>query len=224
MIGALAHLHEFLQPFDRAEYAGDAPVTRRCIGVMRMAGQAHAVAFGHRHHTLEEIIDAFPVLVFGKNASQARRGIMIRLVPAPGFIERSAAATLHFRARNADEVEIVFRGRDSGPGDIFNHLADRIDLPVTIRPGQQDIGIRRLFDGPGRQRQLHHVEDKAKAFDLVTVAFKVLKSPARGCSGRISVDVFDAELRPNPEILVIARSNLGADIHRFSPLSMQVII
>lgn len=91
---------------------------------------------------------------------------MVRPVPAPGFIKRTAAATLHFRARNADEVEIVFRRRNAGPGDILDHPADGIDLPVALGPGKQDIGKRRLFDGSGRQRQLHHVRTRPKLSTL----------------------------------------------------------
>ncbi len=66
---------------------------------------------------------------------------MVRLFPAPCLVERTATAALHLRARDANEVEIVFRGRNSGPRDIFDHRADGIDLPVAIRAGKKDIGI-----------------------------------------------------------------------------------
>lgn len=56
------------------------------------------------------------------------------------------------------------------------------------------------------------------AFDLVAQTLEVVQNPASGFSGRVSAYVFDTELRPNLEILIIARSNLGTDIHRFSPL------
>ena len=48
VIRALVHLHESLQPLDRAEHARYAAIAGRRVGVVRMAGEAELCGSGDR--------------------------------------------------------------------------------------------------------------------------------------------------------------------------------
>ncbi len=177
-------LDELLQPLDGAQDPRDAPIAGRRVGIVRVAGEPDLVLLGHRHHALEEIVDALPVGVGIEQAGETGRRILGRLVPAERRIERAAAAALLGRAGDADDVEVVLGGRDARQGEVADELADAVDLPVAVRPGQQNVRALALLDRPAAERQLDHVEAETEASELLLVTLEGLAASSRaGCPG-----------------------------------------
>src|SRR5690606_21698639 len=113
-----------------------------------VAGKADAVALGHRHHAIEEIVDALPVLLLVDDTSDAGRGILVHLVPAERRVDRAAAAVLGLGARDADDVEVVLCRRNAGRGEVLDQAADRVDLAIAVRALGQDVWALRTLDRP----------------------------------------------------------------------------
>src|SRR6202030_894098 len=131
-------------------------VARRRVGVVRMTSETDLRGGSDRNDRGEETIDPFPVLPFRDDAGLGRRRALVGAAPAEGGVARAAAPRLPLRARDADDAEIVFGGGDGGGGEALDQPADAVDLALPLGVlAQQDVWAFRLFDRPGRQRQLH---------------------------------------------------------------------
>ena len=194
-------------------------VAGRGVGVVGVAGEADAVAFGDRHDALEEIVDALPVLVLVEDAGEAgRRPSWSILSQRNVELQRAAAAALGLRARDADDVEVVLGGRNAGLGEVLDQAADRVDLAVAVGALGEDVGALRALDRPRAERQLHHVELEPEAGEPVAVALEVIERPVVRIALRVGADVGDPELGELTVLVVGDRAVLRAQIHIIFPL------
>jgi hypothetical protein len=206
-----------LRPFDVAEDAGDAAIAGRRPGIVRMAGEADLVALGDRDDALEEVVDALPVLFFAEDTGEAGGGVLVHQVPAEGRVARAAAAGLVGRARDADEIEIVFDRGDAGRRDVLDEAADGVDLAVAVGAVGEDVGALRPLDHARGEGQLHHVEDEAAGFEAVAVALQRVEGPVVRIAVGVGIDMADAQLGKLAVFVVRFDGVLRSDVHRFPP-------
>ena len=99
---------------------------------------------------------------------------------------------------------------------ISRQIESSLALPLRVL-AQQDMRALRLLDRTRRQRQLHHVERQPELLHVLALAVQIVEAPVVRIARRIDADMGDAELRPDAIVAVVARPDLGSEIHRNLP-------
>ena len=113
--------------------------------VMRMTGELHFVFFSNRDNPLQKVTDPFPISICINRASLRQRRLLFGFVVDERTVHGAASASSRLGADNSQDAQVVFQSREAGAGRVANHLADIVDLPISLGTlAEHEIGILRI--------------------------------------------------------------------------------